>query len=319
MSRYMQIYIYIIKIYLKIKTFYNNLRNGWSPRLHESRRLGVSPWSGSRRGHSRRSMCALACHSNTSHLIKPWPMSLTGQWFSPLFFRKKRNPESTERRTPPVRVPRKHHASRRRPRIRYRTAHARPSPYKTTPRTHPSQIPRLLASSRLWPEPPRHAVAAARLGEEREAAAAPIPRHPRLIPPGTDRYADPPRLIRFVRSVEPYPRFDLICGFWGICLGFDRWRRRGSWRSWRTCRRTRPPPAVQVISSLALWFVSRSCGIVLRLRCTRRPYVLDWCLLPRLVIDAVRALVTLLVACDVMFCVIILWTLVWLFYYAFFF
>ena len=52
MSRYMQIYIYIIKIYLKIKTFYNNLRNGWSPRLHESRRLGVSPWSGSRRGQS---------------------------------------------------------------------------------------------------------------------------------------------------------------------------------------------------------------------------------------------------------------------------
>lgn len=187
------------------------------------------------------------------------------------------------------RVPRKYHASRRRPRIRDRTAHAGPSPYKTTPRAPPSQILRLLASSRSWPELPRHAVAAARLGEEREAAAAPTPRHPRLIPPGTDRYDPHPWFDRVDLWSPTYPRFDLICGFWGFCLGFDRWRRRGSWRSWRTCRRTRPPPAAQVIcllySSVVCVQILRNCVAIAMYASALCDWVVDWCLFVSLACD----------------------------------
>lgn len=209
-------------------------------------------------------------------------------------FLAQKKPRKHRKATPPVRVPRKHHASRQRPRIRDRTAHVRPSPYKMSPRAAPGPNP---PTPRFLPFVARAPATRRRRRAPRRRGRRPLHR-PRAAPtwslPGTDRYADP--LTWFDRLDLWSPNLGSIWSvdFGDFILGFDRWRRRGSWRSWRTCRRTHPPPAAQVICSLALVCVQilRNCAAIAMYASSLCAWVVDWCLFLRLVIDAVRALVT---------------------------
>jgi hypothetical protein len=184
----------------------------------------------------------------TRLLIRSSPIRQEEQWFPCPFFPGKKPGKHWKANT--VRVQLKHHASRRRTRISDRTVHICPRPYKTYPElTHPNSP----SSPRFLPfvaEPSGQAV-----------AAAPTPNHPAgPLPDLVDRYVALEPLSVILSGECLVLIYEFILGI----LGFDPWRRRGSWRSWRTCRRTRPRHAAQVICSLWRWIAPRSCRIMLR-------------------------------------------------------